>query len=84
MRVNRFADVHCIGAHLDRQGDFTNHVTGVGADDATAQDLAVAVGFGAIVKQQFGNTFVAAIGDGAARGCPGKRPFLTLMPCALA
>jgi hypothetical protein len=38
----------------------------MGTDHAAAQDLAVAVGFGAVVKQQFGDTFVAAIGNGAA------------------
>jgi hypothetical protein len=38
------------------------------ADQATAQDLAVTVRFGAVVKQQFGDTFVAAVGNGAA-GC---------------
>ena len=35
--------------HLDRQGNLPDHVTGVGADHATAQDLAVAVGFGCVV-----------------------------------
>jgi len=35
----------------------------VGADDAATQNLAVAVavGFGGVVKQQFGDAFVAAI-----------------------
>ena len=46
MRVNGFADVDGICAHLYRQGHLTNHVTGVGADHAAAQNLAVAVGLG--------------------------------------
>jgi len=38
----------------------------VGADDAATQNLAVAVGFGGVVKQQFGDAFVAAIENRAA------------------
>jgi hypothetical protein len=64
--VNGFADVHCVCAHLNRQGDFANHVAGVRTHHAAAQDLAVAVGLRRIVKQQFGHAFVAAIGNGAA------------------
>ncbi len=45
VRVDGLADVHRVGAHLDGQGDLTDHVAGMGADDAAAQDLAVAVGF---------------------------------------
>ena len=66
MRVDGLADVHCISTHLNRQGDFTNHVTCMGADHAAPQDLAVAVGFGGVVKQQFGDAFVAAIENRAA------------------
>ncbi len=66
MRVNGFAYVYCVCAHLDGQGDFADHVAGVGAYHAAAEDFAVAVGFGGIIKQQFGDTFVAAVGDGAA------------------
>ena len=32
--------------HLYRQGNLADHVARVGADQATAQNLAVAVGFG--------------------------------------
>ena len=46
VRVNRLADVHRVGTHLDGQGNLTNHVTRVRADHAAAQDLAVAVGLG--------------------------------------
>ena len=68
MRMDGFADIDGISTHLYRQGDLTNHVTSMGADHATAQDFAVAVGFWGIVKQQFGDAFVATIGNGAAGG----------------
>ena len=42
MRMDGLADVHCVGAHLDGQGDLANHVACVRADHAAAQDLAVA------------------------------------------
>ena len=42
MRVNRLADVHRIGAHLNRQRDLANHVARMRANHATAQDLAMA------------------------------------------
>jgi hypothetical protein len=42
----------------------------VGADHAAAQDLAVAMGFGRVVKQQLGDALVPAVGDGAAGRCP--------------
>jgi hypothetical protein len=44
--VDGLADVHGVGAHLDGQGDLADHVARVGADDAAAQDLAVAVRLG--------------------------------------
>ena len=43
MRVDGLADVHCVGTHLDSQRDLSDHVARVGADHATAQDLAVAL-----------------------------------------
>ena len=64
--VNGFANVHCVSAHLNGQCDFANHVARMGANDAAAQDLAVTVRFGRIVEQQFGETFVASVGNGAA------------------
>jgi hypothetical protein len=36
------------------------------SDHTAAQNLAVAVRFRAVIKQQFGDTFIAAIGNGAA------------------
>ena len=42
MRVDGLADVHCVRTHLDSQRDLSDHVARVGADHATAQDLAVA------------------------------------------
>ena len=66
MRVNRLADVDGISAHLYRQCNLANHVAGVRADDAAAQNLAVAMRRFAVVKQQLGETFVAAIGNRAS------------------
>ena len=42
MRVDGLADVDSVRTHLDGQGDLADHVARVGADHATAQDLAVA------------------------------------------
>ena len=75
VRVDGLADVHGVGAHFDGQGDLADHVARMGADDAAAQDLAVAVALGAVVEQQLGEAFVAPVGDGAARGRQGNRPF---------
>ena len=44
VRVNGLAGVHRVRPHLDRQGNLANHVAGMGADHAAAQNLAV--GFG--------------------------------------
>jgi hypothetical protein len=66
MRVDGFANVDGVCAHLNGQGHFTNHVARVGAHHAAAQDLAVTMGLRAVVKQQFGHAFVAPIGNGAA------------------
>jgi len=44
--VNSLADVHGVGAHLDGQADFANHVACMRANHAAAQDLAVAVRLG--------------------------------------
>ncbi len=60
VRVDGLADVHGVGAHLDGQGHLANHVARVRADDAAAQDLAVAMRLGAVVKQQLGHALVAA------------------------
>ena len=66
VRVDGFADVDCVGTHFDGQRNLADHVASVCADDAATQNLAVAMRFRAIVKQQLGEAFVAAIGDGAA------------------
>ncbi|MFM1908482.1 MAG: hypothetical protein RLZZ591_2159, partial [Pseudomonadota bacterium] len=47
--VDGFAYVHGIRAHLDGQGNFADHVSRVGTDHAAAQDLAEAVGLGAVI-----------------------------------
>ncbi len=72
MRVDGLANVNGIGPHLDRQSDFTDHVTGMGADDAAAQNPAMAVRFRAVVEQQLGEALVTAIGNGSSRGAPGE------------
>ena len=66
VRVNRLTNIHCISAHLYRQCNLANHVARVGADDAAAQDTAMTMRFFGIIKQEFGETFVSAIGDGAS------------------
>jgi hypothetical protein len=50
----------------------------VGADHAAAQNPAVAVRLGGVIKQQFGDAIIAAIGNRAARGCPGEQALLDL------
>ena len=66
VRVDRLAYIDGISAHLDGQRHFADHVAGVGADHAAAQDLSVAMGFWAVVEQQLGDAFVAAVGNGEA------------------
>jgi hypothetical protein len=44
----------------------------VGAYDAAAEDFAVAVGFFAVVEQQFGEALISSVGFGAAGGRPGE------------
>ena len=78
MRMDRLADIDRVGAHLDRQRHFADHVAGVCADHAAAHDLAVAVRLGAVIEQQLGKAFVAPVGNGAARRCPGKQAFFDL------
>jgi len=36
--MDGLAEVNCIGAHLDRQADFSNHVASVRANDHIADD----------------------------------------------
>ena len=38
VRVDRRADVHRVGAHLDGQRDLADHVAGMRADDAATDD----------------------------------------------
>ena len=66
MRVNGFANVYGISAHLDGKCNLANHVARMCAHNAATQNLAVAMRFVGVVKQQLGETFVAAIGDGAS------------------
>ena len=64
VRMNRLADVDGIRTHLNRQRNLANHVARMRADHATAQDFAVAVGFGAVVQQQ------ALMADWLLLACP--------------
>jgi len=61
VRVNRLADVDRVGTHLDGQGNLADHVAGMGADDAAADD-AVSL----FIEQQLGEAFVATVSDRAA------------------
>ena len=62
-----------VRAHLDRQRDLADHVAGIRADDAAADD-AVRL----LVEQQLGEAFVAAVGDRAARGGPREQALADL------
>ena len=79
VRMNRLADVDCVGAHLDGQRHLTDHVACMDAHHAATEDLAVAVGFGAVTKQKCGDTLIAAVGNGAARGRPRLQTLRTLV-----
>lgn len=46
----RFADLDRVGAHLDGQSHLADHIVGVRAGNASARDLAVAVGSKAVVE----------------------------------
>ena len=48
VRVNRLAYIDRVRAHFNRQRDLANHVAGMRADHAAAQNLAVAVRFRAV------------------------------------
>ncbi len=63
--MNGVADVFGFRTHLDRQADLGQQVTGVHADDRTADD---AVGF--FVEDQLGEALGAADADRAATGGP--------------
>jgi hypothetical protein len=56
VRMDGAADVDRVGAHFDREGDFADQVTGVGADDATTDDA-----MRLLIEQQFRGAFVAAV-----------------------
>jgi hypothetical protein len=86
VRMDGLADVHGVSTHLDGQRNLADHVAGMRADHAAAQNLAVAVGFRAVVKQQLGDALVAAVGDGAARRRPSvhleiNNIFVIFSPC---
>src|SRR6185369_13893519 len=65
MRMDRAADVGCIGAHLDRERDLADQVAGMRADDAAADDPVRRV-----VEQELREALVAAVGDRAPRRRP--------------
>src|SRR6185295_3049918 len=65
--VDSLADVSRVGAHLDAERHLADEIAGAGADDAGADD-AVRL----LVENQLGETLVAGVGDGAARGAPGE------------
>lgn len=73
VRMDGLADIGRLAAHLDGQADLADQVSGMGADDAAADDPVRG-----LVKDQLGEALVAAIGDGPARGRPGKDRFTEL------
>lgn len=52
--MNRLIDIDGVYTHLNRQSNLTNHIVGMRADDATADDAAVAVYLWVVIKQQLG------------------------------
>ncbi len=74
--MDGFADVHRVCAQLDGKSNLANHVARVRAHHAAAQDLAVAMRFGAVVKQLFDHAFVAASENGTARVGPKQQALL--------
>ena len=79
VRMDRLADVHRVGAHLDGQRDLADHVAGMRADDAAADD-AVRLGSSnsSLVKPSSRPLAIAR-----PDAVHGNRPFLTLMPLRL-
>ena len=71
MRVHREADVARIRAHLDRERDLCDQVSGAGADDAAAYDPV-----GCRIEQQLRHPFVAAHRERAAARGPRKDSLL--------
>src|ERR1700737_4433894 len=79
MGMDGFADVDGIATHFDRKADLADQVSGMGADDAAAENAMV--GF---VEQELGETLVTAIGNGAAESSPGKNRLAVLDSLRLA
>jgi hypothetical protein len=78
VRVDGLADVHRVCAHLNRQRNLTDHVARMRANHAAAQDLAVAMCFGGVIKQQFGDGIKAAVSNRPARSVPEEQALLDL------
>ena len=64
--VDGFTDVYGVCAHLNRECNLANHVARVGAHNTAPQNAAMTMRFFGIIKQEFGEAFVSAIGDGPA------------------
>jgi hypothetical protein len=77
VRVDGLADVHLVGAHLDGQRHLADHVAGVRADDAAAQDAVASRGASnsSLVKPSSRPLAMAR-----PEAVHGNRPFLTAMP----
>ena len=76
--MNRFANVYCVCAHFNGQSNLANHVACVRSNHAAAQNFAVSVRFGAVVKQQLGHAFITAVGYCAAQCVPWEQAFFDL------
>ena len=84
VRMDCLADIDRVGAHLDGQRHLADHVAGVGANHAAVKNFPVAVRIGVVIKQQLGKAMSQALAIARPEAVQGNRPFLTLMPCALA
>jgi hypothetical protein len=62
----RSAVLDDLSAHLNSQRNLAIRAARMGAEDAAAQKLAVAMGLGAFIKQQLGKAFAPPAGDGTA------------------
>ena len=56
--MDGLADVDGIATHLNREADFSDQVSGMGADDAAAKQPMVG-----LIEQQLGEALVAPVGN---------------------
>src|SRR5204863_9779241 len=66
MRMDGLADIDRVGAHFDGERNLADEIARSGSDDGAANQAVRLLG-----EDQLGEALVAAVGDGASRGCPG-------------